>query len=160
MTHRRGRKHRERSIDCRNPTGLSQFVLTGEEMRTYIDFQSISVIQTICQQYPSSKYTATERHIWPVLLHCGLSTNGPPAWCWRYPGRPLLPLCQKNKGTEPRLGSILSWHTGKPFRSWFVVPCWDDSRFFSWRCKHSIYVQVFCKVQSQLSGLKPLIPYL
>ena len=77
MTHRRGRKHRERSIDCRNPTGLSQFVLTGEEMRTYIDFQSISVIQTICQQYPSSKYTATERHIWPVLLHCGLSTNGP-----------------------------------------------------------------------------------
>ena len=55
MTHRRGRKHRERSIDCRNPTGLSQFVLTGEEMRTYIDFQSISVIQTICQQYPSSK---------------------------------------------------------------------------------------------------------
>ena len=53
--------------------------------------------------------THAERHIWPVPLRCGLSANGPPAWCWRYPGPPSLRLRQKNSGRGPRSGSILGW---------------------------------------------------
>ena len=133
-------------------------------MRTHIDFQSISVIQTICQQYPSSE----KKRQLSVIFGQFCSTAGFQQTAHQHDVEGIqdghcCSYAKKTKAQSPGVAQS-SADTLKKTSSGAGLLCLVGMSlvFFlegantQYTSIYSIHVQLFCKVQSQLSGLKPI----